>query len=200
MQKIAVFGGAFDPVHWGHLLIAETARDQAKLDGILWVPTFRPPHKNQALSSFAHRCEMVQQAIADHPAFQLSTIEQREGVSYAIATLAALQVQYPNTEWYWIIGTDAFQTLPGWKSAPELVAVCSWLVAPRQMDGALERCQKTVDRFLELSITLRWQLLEMPCVGVSSSLIRDRCRQGKSIRYFVPSAVETAIASYHLYK
>ncbi|WP_374882404.1 nicotinate (nicotinamide) nucleotide adenylyltransferase [Microseira sp. BLCC-F43] len=151
MQKLAIFGGTFDPVHWGHLLIAQTALTQCGIDRAIWIPSGCPPHKSvTSMSSLEHRCEMVRRAIAHNPAFVLeSSNGEIAGASYAIETLKHLQALYPNTHWYWILGLDAFQTLPRWYRRQELIPACDWLVAPR-LDpgfgtdlGALKRLLRT---------------------------------------------------------
>jgi nicotinate-nucleotide adenylyltransferase len=230
MLNVAIFGGTFDPVHWGHLLIAETALDQFHLDRVIWVPTFRPPHKALPLVSFEHRLAMVSAAIADHPAFRVSAVDgQQQGTSYAIATLNALQTLEPNACWYWIIGNDAFQSLPKWRASQTLAAHCIWLVAPRLMQRAAEGKRAAGeareagnDQPLEMATplnlltpsqsgskltpslltpyrSLNWHRLEMPSLAVSSSLIRQRCRDERSIRYLVPESVRCYITEKLLY-
>jgi nicotinate-nucleotide adenylyltransferase len=219
MQKLAILGGAFDPIHWGHLLIAEAALQQAELDQVVWVPTRLAPHKPEQLScTFEHRFQMVERAIADHPAFAVASVEaDRIGPSYAIATLKDLQKLYLKVEWHWIIGLDAFCTLPRWYGCLELANTCEWLVAPRSQSLAnanpthnsmlplgwtldmLTSCQDVVQAIAQQSINLCWQPLAMPNCGVSSSLIRQYCRESRSIRYLVPDAVRTYIKALHLY-
>lgn len=219
MRKVAILGGTFDPVHWGHLLIAETGLSQATLDQVIWVPDRCPPHKRAAV--FEHRLEMVRLAIADHPAFAISSgAINHSGPSYAIQTLIELQALYMNTQWYWIVGLDAFQTLPRWHQRQELAAQCNWLVVPRLVLGAPPReepgamtarlesiCNEVAQQLADQFISIRWQLLQMPWIGVSSSLIRQYCRNGyvnaegvrSSIRYLVPEAVRIYIATHNLY-
>lgn len=214
MKKIAIFGGTFNPIHWGHLLIAETALDQAQLDQVLWVPTHHPPHKSSQAApiSYHHRSEMVRLAIAHHPNFRLSTIERDQiGKSYASDTLSALQQSHPQAEWFWIIGLDAFRSLPRWHNSPTLVQTCHWLVAPRfsmPTQPGLElsqfepkrMCEQVADQLAQSAIALQWQLLSMPIVDLSASLIRDYCRQGRSIRYLVPESVRTYLLQQRLYQ
>jgi len=205
MRKVGILGGTFDPVHWGHLLIAETALTQMALEQVIWVPTRCPPHKQAAI--IEHRLEMVQRAIADHPAFAISIeAANRSQPSYAIETLINLQAVYPNTHWYWIVGLDAFQTLPRWYRRQELAHSCDWLVAPRLVSAApagiaaqAQLCEKVAQNLAAECINIRWQILQMPRVGVSSSLIRQYCRDGNSIRYLVPEAVRQYIATHNLY-
>jgi nicotinate-nucleotide adenylyltransferase len=133
MGKIAIFGGTFDPVHWGHLLLAEAAASQFKLDRVLWMPDRVPPHKSRPdLASFHSRREMVALAIAYRSDFVLaSPPANAPGTSFAIDTLLDLQNLYPDDRPYWIVGIDAFQTLPKWHRCGEIGGLCDWLVAPR---------------------------------------------------------------------
>ena len=225
MRKIAIFGGTFDPVHWGHLLIAETALSQVSVEQVIWIPNRCPPHKQAA--EFEHRLEMVQRAISDRPAFAslpgddsraMATPDQtkrsanRFEPSYAIQTLIDLQAVYPNTHWFWIVGVDAFQTLPRWYRRQELATECDWLVAPRLVSvtslvndpsGIIAQtkliCEQVELKLSEECINIRWQILHMPRIGVSSSLIRQYCRDRSSIRYLVPESVRIYIATHNLY-
>ncbi len=246
MRKVAILGGTFDPVHWGHLLIAETALNQVALEQVIWVPTRCPPHKLAA--KFENRWEMVQRAIADHPAFTISPLAANRGTSYAVQTLIDLKALYPNTHWYWLVGLDAFQTLPRWYRRQELASACDWLVVPRLVsaapvetmalsgageqgklfleqgeqgsrgsalcppgaDGSLRRrnvtctevesiCKEVVQQLSAQCINIHYQLLQLPLLGVSSSLIRQYCRDGSSIRYLVPEAVRQYITKHNLY-
>ena len=225
MQKLAIFGGTFDPVHWGHLLIAQTALTQCGIDRGIWIVSAYPPHKiGISTSPLTHRTEMVRRAIAHNPAFVLESIsDDLAGASYAIETLKHLQALYPNACWYWILGLDAFQSLPRWYRREELIPACDWLVAPR-LDpafdqGALKRllrtershqvakvqpmhflCQQVESQLLSQSIPIRWTILSMPQLPISSSLIRHYCRQNRSIRGLVPEAVRNYIAQEQLYQ
>ncbi|MFB2834060.1 nicotinate (nicotinamide) nucleotide adenylyltransferase [Floridanema evergladense] len=204
MEKVAIFGGTFDPIHWGHLLIAETALDRFGLDRVIWMPDRSPPHKQSAQLNFQLRREMVQLAIADRPTFILSPITTKSpGYSYAIETLTHLQAIYPQTHWHWIVGQDAFATLPRWYRRQELIPKCDWLVAPRK-EGSnieLELIGKTVvEQLTTQSIPIRWQVLSVPPIAISSSLIRRYCQEQRSIRYLVPEAVRTYILNQQLYQ
>lgn len=227
MQRLAIFGGTFDPIHWGHLLVAETALAQLHLEQVIWVPSRNPPHKQAAL--FEHRVAMLQLATENNLAFTVSLIErERSGTSYAINTLIDLSTCYPNTHWYWIIGLDAFQTLPRWYLGHELAQMCDWLIAPRLLGGEtiaqsesickqvekqlkeqtekslLTRYLRRAERLREAqcrrqSHTIDWQLLPTPLVGVSSSIIREFCRVSHSIRSLVPESVSHYITNHNLY-
>ncbi|AFZ55869.1 nicotinate (nicotinamide) nucleotide adenylyltransferase [Anabaena cylindrica FACHB-243] len=221
MQRLAIFGGTFDPIHRGHLLVAEIALAQLHLEQVIWVPSKNPPHKQAAL--FEHRVAMLQLATANNPAFTVSLIErERSGTSYAINTLIDLSTCYPNTNWYWIIGLDAFQTLPRWYLGHELAQMCDWLIAPRLLGGETiaqsESICKQVEQELkeqaEKSVLTRhlgraerspqahiihWQLLHTPLVRVSSSIIREFCRVSHSIHGLVPESVSYYITNHNLY-
>ncbi len=191
---MAIFGGTFNPVHWGHLCVAEMARDQFLLEQVLWVPAAHPPHKGLAPVAFEHRLEMVRRAIADQPAFVVTDIDQQQtGKSYAIGTLENLQLLYPQTRWYWILGADALPSLPRWYRVEELAHHCTWLIAPRPHPTGNSSIS------LPAHIPWRWEKLEMPGIEVSSSLVRNRLRQGRSIRYLVPEAVRLYIEMQELY-
>lgn len=193
-------GGAFNPVHLGHLLIAETAREQFNLDQIIWVPTYQPPHKSTSLIDFLHCWEMVKQAIADHPHFAASDVDYRRGgISYAVMTLKDLQHLFPNADWYWIIGTDAFAQLPQWRESLTLIKHCTWLVAPRNAQPPHSLGERLTSQIASRGEQLRWQALEMPEIGISSSLIRNYCALGRSLRYLVPESVRAYIKKNQLY-
>ena len=205
MQKVAIFGGTFNPIHWGHLLLAETAIDQLRLDRVIWVVDRSPPHKQLAAQlNFQYRREMVQMAIANHPAFILSPITTNSpGYSYAIEIFTELLAVYPQSHWYWIIGQDAFATLPRWYRRQELIPQCHWLVAPRPEGSNIELkllVNTVLQQLTTQSITLRWQILPVPPVAISSSLIRQYCSEHRSIRYLVPEVVRTYILNHQLYQ
>ncbi len=213
MPTKAVLGGTFNPIHLGHLLIAETALNQLALEQVIWVPTYRPLYKSSGeLVDFNHRLEMVKLAIAPHPSFIVSTVERNQPHSaYAVDTFSALQSLYAASQWYWIIGLDAFLTLPHWYRRQELLPHCIWLVAPR-LDASWDTspkedrvkiqafCEQVAQKMAAEAIALNWQILDMPRVGLSSRLIRQYCHHGRSIRYLVPDIVRDYILQQNLYK
>lgn len=214
MERIAILGGTFDPVHWGHLVLAQTALDRLSLEKVIWVPVRNPPHKHGL--AYKHRRLMVEIAIADNLAFVLEegNVDCAEP-DYAINTLASLQKTYPNRQWVWILGLDAFQTLPRWYGRQQLIPACDWLVAPRPLPlteiatepsfqqpvdfQSSQLCQQIVTQLASQNIPIRWQLLPMPPLGISSSLIRRYCQQNRSIRYLVPDGVQAYISACNLY-
>jgi nicotinate-nucleotide adenylyltransferase len=205
MQKIGIFGGTFDPVHGGHLRVAEAAIVQKSLDQVLWMPT-QPHYKAANILDFRHRQAMVErvidsrdsQGVALYPKFTLCPAEANQS-SYAIDNLLALQAMYPDRQWYWIIGMDAFRSLPRWYRSVELVTLCEWLVAPRQGDWQ-EGVEGAIDDFAQQGIQIQWEVLKMPWVEVSSSLIRQYCHDSRAIRHLVPEGVEAYIQEQGLYQ
>jgi nicotinate-nucleotide adenylyltransferase len=206
MQKIAVFGGTFNPIHGGHLLIAEAAFDQFALDRVLWVPSRLPPHKLQPLVEFEHRLAMVRLAIAHRPYFTASDIEaRRDGISWAIDTFHDLQAVYPHAQWFWIIGADAFENLAKWRASQELSDQCVWLVAPRgegeeRAESSEEnREEKLIQRSKLKTQAVRSQWIQMDSIALSSSLIRQYCREGRSLHDLIPEPVRAYIELHNLY-
>jgi nicotinate-nucleotide adenylyltransferase len=203
MQHIGIFGGTFDPIHWGHLVVAETALSQVPLEKVIWVPSLNPPHKQAVL--FAHRWEMLKLGTRENPTFTVSAVETKcSGTSYAINTFMDLSSCYANTHWYWIVGLDTFKSLPRWYRGHELAQMCDWLIAPRLLGGETIAqsefiCKQVEQEFKQHGLTIDWQLLNIPLVGISSSLIRQLCREGRSIRYLVPESVRLYIQTHNLY-
>jgi nicotinate-nucleotide adenylyltransferase len=220
MRKIGILGGTFDPVHCGHLFMAQMAACQVALDRIIWIPDRSPPHKSRSsLASFEHRREMLALAMANRPKFLLAPLlSNPSDTSLAIDTLLYLQNSHPDDRLYWIIGADAFQTLPKWPRCREIGAQCDWLVAPRpslghgecvsEGVGEWEKMQvqtsaigrRVAEQMDLLEVQIQWQVLAMPAIEISSSQIRHYCAEGRSIRYLVPEAVITYIAAHQLYR
>jgi nicotinate-nucleotide adenylyltransferase len=204
MERIGIFGGSFNPVHWGHFLVAETALKTQELDQVIWVPTYRPAHKPTDPSSFRHRLAMVRLAIAQNAQFRIANVTvQPEQPSFAIATLNDLQRSYPNQQWFWILGIDAFQTLPKWPHHQRLMAQCTWLIAPRTRPRAL-CCRDAIATCQAITANdpariCQWYLLDMPNLDLSSSQIRQQNSQGQSIQAQVPPAIHQYIKAHGLY-
>jgi len=195
--RIGILGGTFNPVHHGHLIMAEQALWQFDLDQVLWMPAGDPPHKPLAAgASKADRLAMVKLAIADHQRFACSELEiRRPGRSYTIETLRSLIQEQPNTQWYWILGVDALRDLPQWYRAEELVRLCHWIVAPRVDAGDAAQ----VLRLVAQQLPIQAEILEAPTLTLSSTYLRRQIQKGGSIRYLVPPAVEHYIRQHRLY-
>ena len=195
-RNIGIMGGTFDPIHYGHLAIAETARHQLDLEQVIFVPTARPPHKRrQTENDGERRAFMTGLAIAGNPRFALSRIElERGGYSYSVDTVAAFREQLgPEARLWFITGADMILSVQTWVRAEELRQLCYFAAAPRPgFDlGLLKR--------LPAAWQERIQVLEAPLLDISGSLIRQRVAQGRPIRYLLPENVENYILRQGLY-
>ncbi len=199
-MDIGILGGTFDPVHVGHLRIAEGARARLELSQVLFVPAGQPWLKaDEAIASPIHRVEMVRRAIADNPYFELSTVEvDRPGPSYAVDTVAILQQQLgAEASFFFLLGWDSLAELPRWKEPDKLVQMCQLVAVPRPdfSPPNLEALESSIP-----GVTQSVVLLDMPLVDVSSSDIRKRVAQGLSIQGLVPDDVEEYIKEQQLYR
>lgn len=199
-KALGILGGTFDPIHYGHLVAAEYAAYGFHLDRVIFVPAAQPPHKDaQGVLSAEHRLAMVKLAIADNPAFELSSLEiDRSGVSYTVDTIETLSQTYPDTDIYFIMGMDSIYILDTWKDIERLVAMCRFIVVTRpayQLDRSEPALQKVPETFWNQA-----DFLEVPAVDISSTNLRCRVRQGQPIRYLLPPAVEQYIYNNSLYQ
>lgn len=195
-MRLGIYGGAFDPVHLGHLLLAEQAREQCQLDEIWFVPTRRPPHKDFELTEGRHRVEMLKFALAGHRQFVVKTLElEREEVSWTVDTLTRIQQQQPEASLFFLMGADSLHDLPTWRE-PERIARLATIVAVNRGTQACEQYLKP----LAPNIANRVRFVTMPGVALSATDIRQRVKHRQSIRYMVPRAVEEYIAQQGLYR
>ncbi len=196
-MNIGVLGGTFDPVHIGHLVVAEEARIRLGFKEVLFVPAGQPWLKlDRNITPVVHRMEMVRRALADNPHFKLCTIEvERPGPSYTVDTLTRLQKQLGSeASLFFIIGRDTLAELPLWKEPEKLIQLCRLVVAPRLGSKDLKHLETAIPGLLDKVIQL-----DMPVIGISSSGIRQRIAQGLSIRYLVPAEVEKYITEQKIY-
>jgi nicotinate-nucleotide adenylyltransferase len=195
--NIGVLGGTFDPIHIGHLIIAEEARIKLGLREVLFVPAGQPWLKlGRNITLAVHRVEMVRRAIADNPHFKICTLEvERPGPSYTVDTLTMLQKQLGSAaSFFFILGRDTLAELPLWKEPEKLVQLCRLVVAPRLGSKDLKHLETSIPGLLDTVIQL-----DMPVIGISSSGIRQRIAQGLPVRYLVPAAVEKYITEHKIY-
>jgi len=196
--NIGILGGTFDPIHIGHLVVAEEARIKLGLSEVLFVPAGQPWLKQaRDITPAAHRVEMVRRAIADNPYFKLSTLEvDHPGPSYTVDTLTLLQDQLSSeSSLFFILGRDTLAELPLWKEPRKVIQLCRLVVPPRLGSRDLRHLEEAIPGLLDKVIQL-----DMPVIGISSSEIRHRIAQGLPIRYLVPSVVEKYIAEHRIYQ
>lgn len=199
-MRIGLFGGSFDPVHNGHLLLAEFCREQASLDEIWFCPTSTSPHKEQVSADPADRFEMLRLATAGHDAFRVCRDEiDRAGVSYTVDTLRELQAKHPGNEWFFLMGADMVYDLPQWKEAEAVCALAVPLCAERRgCDPIRFDHLRTIVSDDRIALFQRHRVV-MPTIELSSTEIRRRVGEGLSIRFQTPRAVEEYIRTAGLY-
>ena len=196
-MHIGVLGGTFDPIHIGHLVIAEEARIKLGFKEVLFVPAGQPWRKlNRKITPAVHRIEMVRRAIADNPHFKLCSLAvERPGPSCTVDTLAILQTQLGDgASLFFILGRDTLAELPLWKEPQKLVQICQLVVPPRLGAKDLRHLESSISGLGDKIIQL-----DMPVIGISSSEIRQRIARGLPIRYLVPADVEKYIREQGLY-
>jgi nicotinate-nucleotide adenylyltransferase len=193
-MRLGLFGGTFDPIHLGHLILAESCREACELERVWFVVAGSPPHKPaEGRTPVADRLEMVRIAIAGHPAFEVSEIEaNRTGPNYSVETLEAIHRERPDDELFFLIGADSLTDLPFWRQ-PERIAELATIVA-------VNRPGATATISAELGPRARpIRQVAVPPIGISSHDLRRRVAEGRSIRYQVPRGVEAYIAANGLY-
>jgi nicotinate-nucleotide adenylyltransferase len=200
--RIAVFGGSFDPVHYGHLLLAETCRETCRLDLVLLVPNAIPPHKpHRPLTPVRQRLQMLRLAVADCTRLEVSSLEaDRGGVSYTVETLVAVRGQFPDATIYFLMGADALRDLPTWREPARICQLAHPLIVARH--GAPEPDLTILHQLRGNSQASESEpaVLPMPRIDISSTELRDRVREGRSIRFRTPRSVEEYIHEHQLYR
>lgn len=194
-MNIGIFGGAFDPVHNGHLLLAEQCREQCELDEVWFIPTRNPPHKEAgSLSPGRDRCEMLALATAGVPEFVVKRVElDRDDVSWTVDTLRGICETNQDDQLFLLIGADSLSDLPTWRE-PEAIAELAAIVAVNRGDSE----PVCVDG-LSPTIRDRVRFVTIPGVAISATDIRTRIAKGRSIRFLVPRAVEQFIVERGVY-
>ena len=197
-MRIGVFGGTFDPIHLGHLRMAEEAREHADLQRVLFVPNNVSPFKlGRTITPGAQRVEMVRLAVAENAAFAVNTSEvDRPAPSYTVDTLAAIKAGMPaSAELFFLTGADAVRDLPKWREPERLLQMTRFLAAARPGTTEAE-----IVAALPAEWSPRIEFLRMPELDITSTDLRARVGEGRSIRYLTPPAVEAYIGEHRLYR
>jgi nicotinate-nucleotide adenylyltransferase len=214
-MRIGLFGGTFDPIHWGHLRSAEEVCEALSLDRVLFIPASIPPHKKGQITAPARdRLNMVRLAVAKNPRFAVSMVEvKRRGVSYSIDTLRHFASRNSGRDsYYFILGIDAFRDIASWKSFKQLFSFCHFVVTSRPGDRhanplagapvAVRKlfCYDSKKQVYRHRSGTYLYFVKLTDIAISASQIRKRVDAGKSIRYLVPLEVETYINERKLYR
>lgn len=187
MKEIGILGGTFDPPHIGHLIIAEEVRRALALEEIWFIPSYEPPHKAEATINAKTRLNMLSLAIENNCSFKINPIEiQRKEKSYTIHTMEILTQQYPQTNFYFIIGADMVEYLPNWYKIDELIELVTFVGVERE----------------GFSVKSSYPILtvKIPMINISSSMLRERLRKGESAQYLIPDKVYRYIKENRLYE
>lgn len=196
MSRIGIFGGSFDPVHIGHLRMAEVAREAANLDRIIFVPAQVSPFKtDRKVTPGELRLEMLRLAIADNPAFAVSDAElQRPGPSFTVDTLRTLKAESPDADFFFLTGTDTIRDLPKWRDPEIALSLATFLVATRPGVAPSDVLAALPDAWES-----RILFVEMPGLDISSSYLRAALAAGRSTRYLLTDAVRDFVAAHGFY-
>ena len=216
-QRIGILGGTFNPIHYGHLAAAEEVRERLKLDRVLFIPSFHPPHKEEDdVPQATHRMEMVRIATRENTAFEPSDLEiKRGGKSFTIDTIESLKKIYAGAELFFITGVDSFLDIQTWNRWERLLSICTFVVLSRPgyrfVDlRKIEFMKPAEPRLIDLdrgkgvhvefhSGTFTIYLEMIPLYDISSTDIRERVKEKRSIKYLLPELVETYIIKNNLY-
>jgi nicotinate-nucleotide adenylyltransferase len=190
-RRLGIFGGTFDPVHVGHLILAQEALEQLDLDRLWFLPASRPAHKRaRAITPVAHRIAMLRHAVRGNPRFTISRIEaDQDGPSFTVTTLERL-ARTERADLYFLMGQDSLEEFRTWREPDRILALARLVVAPRG-----ERAQR-----LDAATRRRVVFLDQPRIGIASSDIRRRLRRGAAVRYWVPDPVLSYIRRHGLYR
>jgi nicotinate-nucleotide adenylyltransferase len=205
-MRIGIFGGSFDPVHVGHLIVAECCREQAGLDRVIFMPAATPPHKqDRILADARHRVAMLALATGGHPAFSVSTDEiDRGGVSYTVETLERLRARHAADDLLLLLGPDALADLPNWREPERIIGMAGLIAVERAGIDDIAAALKEPRLAALLGDHRMGDLVGAriccPAIGIRSSDLRAAVAAGRSIRYRTPRAVEQYIAAHGLYR
>jgi nicotinate-nucleotide adenylyltransferase len=197
--RLGVYGGSFDPVHLGHLLLAEVCREACTLDRVLFVPCGQSPHKPRgAAASGQQRVEMLELAVAGNSHFGVSRIEiDRSGPSFTVETLRQLRAEQPHAELFFLMGADSLVDLPLWREPHEILELATVVAVNRGGQACVSR--DDLESKLGPIVRERLQFVTMPAIELSATDLRDRAQSHRSLRFRIPRAVEEYIRQHQLY-
>ena len=199
-MRIGIYGGTFDPIHLGHLLLAETCSESARLDRVILIPAGLPPHKqDRELTPGSQRADMLEFAVAGIPEYTVSRLEiERKGPSYTVETLRTMRQDNPGDELFLLMGADSLAEFSTWREPREIAELATLLVVNRgdRQPPALQ----TLIPILGAEAVTRIQVISMPAIDISASELRQRVRLGQSLRWRTPRAVEQYIIEHALYR
>ena len=196
-MRLGLFGGTFDPIHLGHLILAEQCREACRLDRVWFVVAGAPPHKREDLTPVSHRIEMARIAIAGHQAFEVSEIEAgRPGPHYSVDTLEAVHRERPGDDLFFLIGADSLVDLPTWRNPAGIARLATIVVVNRP--GMVEVDPSILPSFGPGTRDLLF--VTIPSIGIASKVLRQRLAERRTIRYMVPRGVEAYIETQGLYR
>jgi nicotinate-nucleotide adenylyltransferase len=201
-MRVGIFGGTFDPVHYGHLIVAEQAREQAALDQVWFVPSARPPHKvDRPVTPFDRRAGMLALALAgQEDKFRIETIEKdRPGLSYTADTLDALHEAHPATDWFLLLGADSVGDLPGWHEPLRIIDRATIIVAGRPGHPVWSAGELGAELGADPE-RVRLSVVDAPLIDIASRDLRRRAAEGRSLLFQLPHAVEVYIREKKLYR
>ena len=199
-MRIGIFGGTFDPVHYGHLLLAETCREQLKLDEVRFVPAATPPHKLHDQISDGHvRADMLSLAVSGYREFVVDRRElKRKGPSYTVDTLAEFAAEFPGAELYFLAGADSLRDFLSWREPDRILELATLVACNRP--GLPKLHAEQVAKWVGPEIADHVLTLQMPGTDISGSEIRERVREGRSLRFLMPRDVEVFVIEHGLYR
>jgi nicotinate-nucleotide adenylyltransferase len=200
VRRLGIMGGTFDPIHYGHLVTAEGARYEWGLEKVIFIPAGRPPHKpGLQITEPWDRYVMTGLAIESNPFFQVSVMEiERPGPSYTVDTVSAMQVLYPESEIFFITGSDAVLEVLTWKDVPKLLSKCRFISVSRPGYN-LDKLHAGLDGIPE-ELKKKIIYMQVPSLAISSTEIRKRVREGRPVKYLLPESVENYIMKKELYR
>ncbi len=201
-RRIGIVGGSFDPIHLGHLIIAQDALERLELDEVVFIPAAIPPHKQHLQQEDAeHRLNMLKLATEGDLRFSVSDVElRRGGVSYTYETVRALKNEHPDDDWILIVGSDTLVELHTWYKIDELLELCNVASFLRPGESSVDGIGKKIELSAEHKDQLLGNLIEAHLIEISSTEVRMRVAEGLGIHYLVPPEVEMYIYEHGLYR